>query len=155
MMMSSSVLTSKAKRVKKFDKGLRNLVDKMVTATKNNGALGLAAPQINEPLQVIIANYEDKIYVLVNPVIIRYSNEKNTETERCLSLQGFSYDVERSNWIIVKGYDQYKKKVKIKAEGMLARIFQHEVDHINGLLIVDRGVKKDDPINKPEEFIHS
>jgi peptide deformylase len=81
------------------------------------------------------------LYTLVNPEIIRLADETEVGTEGCLSIPGFVGDVERPVAAVIKGLNRYGKPVKIKADGWLARIFQHEIDHLEGVLFIDRADK--------------
>ena len=105
--------------------------------------VGLAAPQVDVPLRVIVVEYgeedeEQKLYAVVNPEIIRASPEHVSGTEGCLSIPGYAGEVERSVAVTVKGSNRRGQPVRIKAEGWLARIFQHEIDHLDGVLFTDR-----------------
>ncbi len=82
-----------------------------------------------------------KLYVVVNPELVEASQEMVTGTEACLSVPGLVGDVERYQKIVVKGLNRYGKPAKVKAEGWLARIFQHEIDHLDGVLYTDRAAK--------------
>ena len=139
------VLRKKAKKVKRFGQALQNLIEDMLETMHAVHGLGLAAPQIGVSQQVIVIqlpeNEEDpqsgKLYVLCNPKIVRTAGEEESE-EGCLSVPGFVGDVRRAGVVTVKGLDRHGKKIRIKAEGLLARAFQHEVDHVNGVLYIDR-----------------
>jgi peptide deformylase len=139
------LLRKKSKKVKRFGRALQNLIDDMVETMHAVHGLGLAAPQIGVSQQVIVIqlpeNEEDpqsgKLYVLCNPEIVKTAGEEESE-EGCLSVPGFVGDVRRATVVTVKGLDRHGKKIRIKAEGLLARAFQHEIDHINGALYIDR-----------------
>jgi peptide deformylase len=139
------LLRKKSKKVKRFGRALQNLIDDMVETMHAVHGLGLAAPQIGVSQQVIVIqlpeNEEDpqsgKLYVLCNPEIVKTAGEEESE-EGCLSVPGFVGDVRRAAAVTVKGLDRHGKKIRIKAEGLLARAFQHEIDHINGALYIDR-----------------
>ena len=88
----------------------------------------------------------EQLFVLVNPEIIQESKVHVVGVEGCLSVPGLAGEVERAQVVTVRGQDQFGKKVKIRAQGWLARIFQHEIDHINGILYTDRA----DQIWQPE-----
>ncbi len=81
-----------------------------------------------------------KFYVIFNPEIIKFSEEKIIMEEGCLSAPGIYGQVERSSEIILQGYDKNGRKIKIRASGLLARIFQHETDHLNGILFIDKAI---------------
>ena len=156
--LPAPVLRRKARKVTEFGSDLQSLIDDMVDTMRATPGVGLAAPQIGVPLQVIVVEYREKkedaekqeppkLYTVVNPEIVRYSGDSEVGTEGCLSIPGFVGDVERPLEVTVKGLNRRGKPVKIKAGGWLARIFQHEVDHLNGILFIDRAEK----VWKPEE----
>ena len=142
-------LRRKARKVTDFGNELQTLIDDMVETMRAAPGVGLAATQVNAPLRVIVVEYgseEDenippKLYLVVNPEITRYSQETITGTEGCLSVPGFVGDVERAHSVTVKGFNRRGQPLKIKANGWLARIFQHELDHLDGVLFVDRAEK--------------
>ena len=117
--------------------------------------VGLAAPQIGVLEQIVVIEFGDeedeeapaKLYTVVNPEIKRMSNDKVMGVEGCLSIPGIVGDVERSTSIVLKGQDRNGKKVKYKLNGWVARIFQHEVDHLTGVLFTDLA----ESIWQPEE----
>jgi peptide deformylase len=140
------VLRRKAHKIKTFDDDLLTLIDDMVETMRVAPGVGLAAPQVGISQRVIVVEFGDeedeeappKLYMLVNPEVIRFSNEKVVGLEGCLSIPGFVGYVERSETVTVKGQNRYGQPQRIKAKGWLARIFQHEIDHVNGILYVDR-----------------
>jgi len=143
------VLRKKARKVSDFGTDLQRLIDDMVETMRAAPGVGLAAPQVNIPLRVIVVEFGDeedeeapaKLYSLVNPEIIRPSTETEINTEGCLSIPGFVGDVERPVAVTVKGLNRHGKPVRVKAKGWLARIFQHEIDHLEGVLFIDRAEK--------------
>jgi len=143
------VLRKKAHKVTAFDSDLQQLIDDMVDSMRKAPGVGLAAPQVGISQRVIVVEYgqEDdeeaplKLYTLINPEIARASDEMVIGTEGCLSIPGYAGDVERLNAITVRGQNRYGKPVRIKANGWLARIFQHEIDHLDGILFTDRAEK--------------
>ncbi len=145
----NEVLRRKARKVNEFGPDLRKLIDDMVETMREAPGVGLAAPQVDVSLRVIVAEFGDeededippKLYVVVNPEIIRPSRETNVETEGCLSIPGFVGDVERPEAITIKGLNRQGKPIRMKAKGWLARIFQHEADHLNGILFIDLAEK--------------
>lgn len=144
--LPDDVLRRKARKVTDFGADLQELIDDMVETMREAPGVGLAAPQVAVPLRVIVVEFGDeedeeapaKLYTLVNPEIIRASNEYVVGAEGCLSIPGFVGDVERSEAITVKGLNRRGKPTRIKAGGWLARIFQHEIDHLDGVLFIDR-----------------
>ncbi len=155
------VLRRKAHKVSNFDKDLQVLVDDMVETMRDAPGVGLAAPQIAQSLRLIVVEYGDeededapkKLYVMVNPEIVEASEEMVNGVEACLSVTGLVGEVERHARIVVKGLNRYGKPAKIKAEGWLARIFQHEIDHLDGVLYTDRATRVWTPKEEEENLI--
>ena len=143
------VLRRKAHRLTNFDPSLHILIEDMIETMRAAPGVGLAATQIAESVRLIVVEYgneEDenapkKLYVLANPEIIQTSEETELGIEACLSVPGLAGEVERFSQIVVKGQNRKGQPVRIKASGWLARIFQHEIDHLNGILFVDRATK--------------
>lgn len=142
----NNILRRKALKVEKFDKELQQLIEDMIETMRAEPGVGLAAPQVAVPLRLIVVEYgEDenpdsppKLYVMANPEITRASAETEMGVEGCLSIPGYVGEVERAAEIVVRGQNRYGKPMKVKAKGWLARIFQHEIDHLNGILFIDR-----------------
>ena len=140
------VLRRKARKVTKFNPELQTLIDDMIETMREAPGVGLAAPQVDESLRLITVEFGDeedeeippKLYVLVNPEIKRFSQETIVGTEGCLSIPGFVGDVERPVEVVVKGLNRYGKPTRVKAKGWLARILMHEIDHLDGVLFIDR-----------------
>lgn len=149
MTLPQPVLRRKARKVGSFGADLQTLIDDMIETMRAAPGVGLAAPQMDTPLRVIVVEFGDeedkevppKLYTVVNPEITRFSQNSEVGTEGCLSVPGFVGDVERPAAITVKGFNRHGQPFKIKAEGWLARIFQHEIDHLDGVLFVDRAEK--------------
>jgi len=144
-----NTLRRKARKVTSFGLELQTLIDDMVETMRAAPGVGLAAPQVNASLRVIVVEFvefkenEDeetppKLHMVVNPEIARSSPDQELGTEGCLSIPHIVGDVERSLKVTLKGYNRRGQPIKIKADGWLARIFQHEVDHLDGILFVDR-----------------
>jgi peptide deformylase len=151
-----AILRRKAQPVTKFDEKLQTLIDDMVETMRAAPGVGLAAPQVAVSQQVIVVEYplddEDeeakpKLFVVVNPQIVKTSPETVNGIEGCLSVPDLVGEVERAEEITVKGQNRRGQPVRIKARGWLARIFQHEIDHLNGVLFTDRATR----VWKPEE----
>ncbi|MEJ2758187.1 MAG: peptide deformylase [Anaerolineales bacterium] len=142
----NKVLHHKAKPVSDFGPELQQLIDDMVETMRDAPGVGLAGPQVNQLLRVIVVEFGDeedeevppKLYTLVNPEISKMSKETVMGTEGCLSIPELVGDVSRSESVTVKAQTRHGQVTKIKASGWLARIFQHEIDHINGVLFTDR-----------------
>lgn len=151
-------LRLKAKPVQVFDKTLQTLIDDMFETMRDAPGVGLAAPQIGESQRVVVVEYTDderenarpKKYVLVNPEIVQESEETVTDLEGCLSVPGLAGEVERFEAVTVQAKNRFGKPIKLKASGWLARIFQHEIDHLNGVLYIDRATRVFQPT--PEEM---
>lgn len=143
-------LRKKAKKVRNFSGELQTLIDDMIETMRSAHGVGLAAPQVDASQRVITIEYAEgledpdkengpaKLYVVVNPEITRHSHESVTGNEACLSIPGYFGDVERYETITIKGLDRHGKPLRLKAKGWLARIFQHEIDHLDGILFIDR-----------------
>jgi len=141
------ILRRKAHKVTDFGKDFQTLVTDMAETLRDAPGVGLAAPQVAVPSRLIVVefnvNEEDeespkKLYVLANPEIVETSDEMVKGIEGCLSIPGLVGEVERHQSVVVKGQNKLGKPVKIKATGWLARIFQHEIDHLDGVLYTDR-----------------
>ncbi|HNO85997.1 MAG TPA: peptide deformylase, partial [Anaerolineales bacterium] len=156
------VLRRKAKPVTKFDKELQTLIDDMIETMREAPGVGLAAPQVNISQQLAVIEYDEdedeeenedappkpkKLYVIINPEIIKASEEKVMGIEGCLSIPGLQGEVERHQSIQVKALNRHGSPVKLKVDGWMARIFQHEIDHLNGVLFTDRATR----VWKPRE----
>jgi peptide deformylase len=143
------ILRHKAHKVTDFGPDLQTLVDDMIDTMRQAPGVGLAAPQVGESSRLMVVEYGDeendeippKLYVMANPEITRSSPETVLGTEGCLSVPGIQGDVERLESITVKGLNRHGRPMTVKAKGWLARIFQHEIDHLDGILFVDRAEK--------------
>lgn len=134
----NQILHQKSLPVQKLDADLRNLISQMKETMKENNGIGLAAVQTGNPLRIVICEVNDKIYSLVNPEIIKSSSKTSILEEGCLSLPDTFGEVERPEKIVVKAINLDGKKIKIKAFGLLARVLQHEIDHLDGILFIDK-----------------
>jgi peptide deformylase len=137
------VLRQKAKRIAKVDKSIRRLVEDMIETMHDSHGVGMAAPQVGVSLRLIVIEAsEDDIQVLVNPEIVKSFGERIVD-EGCLSLPGYIGEVKRSVNLTVKAQNLDGKEIRIKADELLAQALEHEIDHINGVLFVDRLVSPD------------
>jgi peptide deformylase len=154
------ILRRKAHPVTKFDDELQTLIDDMVETMRLAPGVGLAAPQVGVSQRVIVVEYttneEDetapkKLFTLVNPEIKVIGVETEVGMEGCLSLPGLLGEVERALVVSVKALNRHGKPVRIKAQGWLARIFQHEIDHLEGVVFTDKANKiwKQEPDDAP------
>ncbi|MEJ7871054.1 MAG: peptide deformylase [Rubrobacteraceae bacterium] len=131
-------LKSRASKVKDFDEPLKQLAEDMMRVMRERDGVGLAANQIGRLKRIFVAAYEDEEYVIVNPEIEERSETTEKDTEGCLSIPETRVEVERPTAVTVTGQDLSGVSVRVEAEGLLARIFQHEIDHLDGVLILDR-----------------
>jgi peptide deformylase len=152
------VLRRKAKPITKFDKDLQTLIDDMIETMREAPGVGLAAPQVGVSERLAVIEYAEEeddedeaegieenpkpakpkqLFVIINPEIVKASGEKINGIEGCLSIPGLVGEVERHEAIQVKALNRYGKPVKLKVDGWMARIFQHEIDHLNGVLFTD------------------
>ena len=139
--MGDPLLRKKSKVVESYDAKLHQLIDDMVETLHHVGGLGLAAPQVGVLKRVCIVEYDDTLYELVNPVLTK-SSGRCVDNEGCLSVIGFRGLVERPEKIDIEYFDRNGVKRKQHAEGYFARVFLHEMDHLDGILFADKMVKK-------------
>ena len=139
--MGDPLLRKISRPVENFDEKLHTLLDDMIETLHGVGGLGLAAPQVGVLKRVCIVEYDDKLYELVNPVLVK-SSGSCVDNEGCLSVVGFRGLVERPEKIVVEYFDRNGKKHKQRAEGYFARVFLHEMDHLDGILFADKMIKK-------------
>ncbi|CCZ95561.1 peptide deformylase [Corallococcus sp. CAG:1435] len=139
--MGDPLLRKISKPVENFDSKLHQLLDDMADTLHFAEGLGLAAPQVGVLKRVCIVEYDDVLYELVNPVL-KHSEGKCVDNEGCLSVVGFRGLVERPEKIDVEYFDRYGVKHKQHAEGYFARVFLHEMDHLDGILFADKMIKK-------------
>jgi peptide deformylase len=142
------VLHQRAQQVTAFDQELSDLVRDMFETMERAPGVGLAAPQVGVALQVFVYDYPDdddnpRRGVVINPTITigPVSEEEPDEelhSEGCLSVPGERFSLQRADWAIIEGVDLEQKPIRIKAEGWFARIFQHEFDHLEGIIYVDK-----------------
>ena len=139
------ILRQKAKKVHRFDPSLHKLVNDMFETMHEANGVGLAAPQIGLSIRVFVAEYEDRKVAVFNPEIVKAEGEA-LGTEGCLSIPGYAGDnIRRAAKVLVKGQDVQGKSIRVNAEGWFARILQHEIDHLDGILFTDR-------LDRPEDL---
>ena len=131
------VLRKRADEIKEFDDEIRALIQRMYVIMAEARGLGLAGPHIGISKRIFTYDIGEGPHALVNPRVVRTGGEE-IAVEGCLSIPGLQGEVPRAERITVAGLDENGDKVKIKAEGMLARVFQHELDHLDGTVFVDR-----------------
>lgn len=138
---NNPVLRQRCQEVKEIDKNLLALIKKMQeTLAQCENGIGLAAPQVGRNLRLFVISPElaqDGKIVFINPAITQISRKTLIEEEGCLSLPGEWQELTRAEKVTVKAMDEAGNKFKLRAKGLLARLMQHEVDHLNGVLFVD------------------
>jgi peptide deformylase len=145
------MLRQKARPVARFDAELQQLIDNMIETMRASEGVGLAGPQVGEPIRLAVietppdtdeeGNAIDgtrELFVVANPEIIWTSRTTKDGVEGCLSIPGYVGEVERYDSIRVRAQDRYGKKVRFRLRDWTARIFQHEIDHLNGILYIDK-----------------
>lgn len=134
------ILRKNSESVKEINSQIKELVFNMIETMIKKEGIGLAAPQVGKLLQIIVVKpFPDKEAIaLINPQIKKTTTKKDVMIEGCLSLPGTAVPVKRSIGITVEGLDKNGKKIKIKTKGLLARVIQHEIDHLSGVLITDK-----------------
>ena len=147
--LGSNTLRTTAKRISKVDIDTRKLAREMLQSMYSAKGIGLAAPQvgISKELLVIDINFEDSAaepLILINPEITAFGSTLNSYEEGCLSIPGVYLNVIRPSTIKLKFRDEMGRPRKMNADGLLARCIQHEVDHLKGVLFVDRVTSKED-----------
>jgi peptide deformylase len=149
--MGDSRLRQKAKKVTQFTPGLKKLAEDMLETMRYNDGVGLAAPQLGLLQRIFVAEIpqpEDgddqeahpqsgKTYIIINPEILNAASILAEGEEGCLSVPGYRGLVDRPEWVEIKAQNLQGRPVKLKVDGLLARIFFHEIDHLNGQLYVD------------------
>lgn len=143
---NAAVLRNPTRRVRVFDAALHKLLDDMVETMREANGAGLAAPQIGLDQRISVIEWPEdpdnpeetlRRYEVINPEIVKAKGAEEGQ-EGCLSLPGLAADVVRATYLLVKFQDRDGKEVRLKTYDWLARIFQHEIDHLNGVLMTDR-----------------
>jgi peptide deformylase len=143
VLLGDPILREKAREVETFDEELRSLVRDMFDTMFQAEGAGLAAPQIGVSQRILVAEVRDEAdqavrVVLVNPTIVERGGEEDRAPEGCLSIPGVSEVVARPSRVVVEGFDAQGTPVRIEGDGLLSRVLQHEVDHLEGILFFDR-----------------
>lgn len=145
-LLGDPVLREKSRKVSRFDDHVRVLAEEMAETMFAEKGVGLAAPQVGVLERVVVIQTPEdeeepgsgELYVVVNPKIVRASDDQVEGIEGCLSIPGYVGEVTRQQAITVKGQDVEGRKIRINAQGFLARAFQHEIDHLEGELFIDK-----------------
>lgn len=144
-----AVLHRTAMRVRTFGPELHTLLDNMVETMREAPGVGLAAPQVGVGLRVTVVEYPEdeedaentlRLYELVNPEIVKSKGTESAQ-EGCLSIPGMAADVDRATYVLVRAQDRNGKEFRVKAYDWLARILQHEIDHLHGVLMTDKATQ--------------
>ncbi len=146
------VLRKRAKRITGIDKKLQKLIDDMIDTLHEAGGVGLAANQVGIPLRLCVIHEPAKeVLVLINPEVVKREGER-VIIEGCLSLPGYQGEVKRSMKVKIKAQDRRGKEIRVKGEELLGQALEHEIDHLNGVLYIDRLESKDKLYKiKPED----
>jgi peptide deformylase len=136
-LFSDPVLRTQADPVKVFDAELRRLVKDLTETMLDAPGVGLAAPQIGVSLRVFTYHVDDQVGHLINPSLT-LSAEEETDDEGCLSFPGLVFPTKRAYGVVAKGFNMHGEPVTLEGTGQLARCVQHETDHLDGVLFIDR-----------------
>lgn len=136
--LPDQVLRRRARKVSAIDGSIQKLIDDMIDTMRANSGVGLAAPQVGVPLRIVVIEMPgEEVITLINPQIVKRQGERVVD-EACLSVPGYQGEINRSVIVKVKAQDRRGKEIRIKGEGLLAQALQHETDHLNGTLYIDR-----------------
>lgn len=138
--VDDEILRKKSKKIEKVDARIAVLLDDMAETMYKADGVGLAAPQVGILRRAIVADAGDGLIKLVNPEIISYSGEA-TDVEGCLSIPNVHGEVKRPESVIVRALNEKGEEIQINGTGLLARILCHEIDHLNGVLFIDKVVR--------------
>lgn len=155
----SEILARPAVRVREFGPKLHQLLDRMLETMREAPGVGLAAPQVGIDLRVAVVEYPDdeddpentmRVYELINPEIIRTKGSEVGQ-EGCLSIPGLVADVDRATYLLIRAQDRNGREYRLKAYDWLARVLQHEIDHLQGVLMTDRATQLYKLVKKTDE----
>lgn len=144
------ILRKKARKIRTISTAIETVIEDMIETLRVAPGVGLAAPQVGVSQRLIVAEFSEpsedpeappkppKLYVILNPEIVRHSADTNLDNEGCLSIPGYMGEVERYDTATIKGMDRNGRDFRLKAKGWLARILQHEIDHLEGILFIDK-----------------
>ena len=136
------ILRKHCRPVDKVDDRIRGILEDMLETLHDTGGVGIAAPQVGIMRRMFIAEPEPgEVYYMINPEILEMSGSEEAE-EGCLSVPGFRGIVERPQFIEVEYFDRAGEKHRVQAEGYFARVFLHEMDHLDGILFADKMIRK-------------
>ncbi len=132
------VLKKKAEQVNEITPEIKELIFNMKETLESKRGVGLAAPQVGVSKRIIVVRTKNKLLAFINPEVIKKGFRKTSDKEGCLSFPGLWLEIKRAKTVIVKALNEEGKEVLINAQGFLARVFQHEIDHLNGILFFER-----------------
>jgi peptide deformylase len=163
--LNNPILRQKARPIARFDDDLDRLIDDMIETMRDANGVGLAGPQINQRLRLAVIETlperddegnqienSRKLIVVINPEIVWRSRSTIEGVEGCLSIPGWLGEVSRSEAVRVRALDRHGKKIRLRLKGWTARIIQHEIDHLDGILFIDR-LTDPDNLWPEEEFL--
>jgi len=158
LQIGNPVLRRRGVKITRFDNGLARLAEDMIETMHTASGVGLAAPQVGVSTRLIVVEMPDdgdyphsgERWVVCNPEVVKESRETEVGQEGCLSVAGYVGMVERPTAVTIRGQDLTGHKMRVKADGFLARAFLHEMDHLNGVLYVDRA--KEDTVMTIEQY---
>ena len=137
----AAVLRRRARPVGRVTAEIQRLANDMVEVMRGANGVGLAAPQVGVSKRLFVAEVEERVHILVDPEIVKMEGEE-ADTEGCLSIPGLIGEVPRASRVVVKGKNRRGRGITVEADGLLARVFQHEIDHLDGVLFLDRIVDR-------------
>lgn len=135
------ILTQKTEEVKEINKEIKNIVKEMKRIMKENSGVGLAANQIGKNLSIFIAEDKGKILTFINPRIIKFIGQEQVMEEGCLSVPNVFGYVKRYPGLVVEYLDLWGKKKRLRTQGLLAQIIQHEIDHLEGKVFLEKAIE--------------
>ncbi len=137
----NKILREKTEKVEKIDKEIKELVKEMRKIMIQHNGVGLAANQIGKNLSIFVAYDNKKFYTFINPEIVKFFGKEKIMEEGCLSVPNVWGQIKRYEGVVISYQDLFGKKKKLKAKGLLAQIIQHEIDHLNGVLFIDKAIE--------------
>jgi len=134
----NKILKEVCEEVEEITPQFFNIAKRMLLTMRYNKGIGLAAPQVGVPIRLIVVNVGDGDLIMFNPKIVKFSSQQSIHNESCLSIPKVFGDVNRPDAVEVEWTDENNESQKVEADGLFARCIQHEVDHLNGILFIDK-----------------
>ncbi|TDA65678.1 MAG: peptide deformylase [Clostridia bacterium] len=138
--LGAEILREEARPVPKITDSILRLLDNMAETMYQANGVGLAAPQIGVSKRVVVVDAGEGLIGLVNPVVVTTAGE-DIAVEGCLSIPGVEGEVKRASLVKVSGWDRSGREVEVEGSGLLARVLQHEIDHLDGILFIDKVIR--------------